>query len=168
MQQDMSLQKMREFRLPRPAEIPDVGLYLEQVARYLEQCLAPLPGMELTGSMISNYVKKKLVDNPIKKLYYRPQLMQLLFIAVAKTVLSMEEIQLLLTLQRSGYDQTEAYVFFCRTFEQVLAVRFGGAADPALPAPEEEAAQLLKDVLQAAADRVYLDQCFARLKAEQQ
>ena len=30
------------FRLPRYAQIPDIGLYLEQVVRYINARLAPL------------------------------------------------------------------------------------------------------------------------------
>ena len=57
------------FRLPRYAQIPEVGLYLEQVVRYINARLAPLGEPELTGSMVSNYVKQKLVPAPQKKLY---------------------------------------------------------------------------------------------------
>lgn len=54
------------FRLPRYAQIPEVGLYLEQVVRYINARLAPLGEPELTGSMVSNYVKQKLVPAPLK------------------------------------------------------------------------------------------------------
>lgn len=54
------------FRLPRYAQIPEVGLYLEQVVRYINARLAPLGEPELTGSMVSNYVKQKLVPAPQK------------------------------------------------------------------------------------------------------
>ena len=37
------------FRLPRYAQIPEVGLYLEQVVRYINARLAPLGEPELTG-----------------------------------------------------------------------------------------------------------------------
>ena len=48
--------------------------------------------------MISNYVKKKLVSNPVKKQYSREQIAYLLFIAVAKSALSMDEIKLVLEM----------------------------------------------------------------------
>lgn len=57
------------FRLPRYAQIPDIGLYLEQVVRYVNSHLAPLGEPELTGSMVSNYVKQGLLPAPQKKLY---------------------------------------------------------------------------------------------------
>lgn len=80
------------FRLPRYAQIPEVGLYLEQVVRYINARLAPLGEPELTGSMVSNYVKQKLVPAPQKKLYTAEHLARLLFIAVVKPVVPLEEI----------------------------------------------------------------------------
>lgn len=47
---------MKEFRLPRYAEIPNVGLYLEQVAKYINGFLYSLNCAEITTSMIINYM----------------------------------------------------------------------------------------------------------------
>ena len=58
---------MRAFRLPRYGELPDVGLYLEQTTKYINHYLKPLGCIEITGSMIRNYVKMGLVTNPVKK-----------------------------------------------------------------------------------------------------
>ena len=52
------IEAIEGFRLPRYAQIPDVGLYLEQVVRYVNTHLAPLGEPELTISMVSNYVKQ--------------------------------------------------------------------------------------------------------------
>ena len=58
---------VRQFHMPRYNEIPGVGLYLEQTTKYICEQLAPLQENAITGSMISNYVKKGLVSNPVKK-----------------------------------------------------------------------------------------------------
>ena len=87
---------IKEFRLPEYDAIPNVGLYLEQVTLYIAEYLEPLENISITGSMIGNYVKKGLIANPIKKQYYREQIAYLIFIAVAKSVLSLEDIQLLI------------------------------------------------------------------------
>ena len=50
------IEDINGFRLPRYTQIPDVGLYLEQVVRYVNAHLAPLGEPELTSSMVSNYV----------------------------------------------------------------------------------------------------------------
>ena len=58
---------IRQFTLPSYNEIPNVGLYLEQTAKYISEYLTCLGDFALTGSMISNYVKKGLIKNPVKK-----------------------------------------------------------------------------------------------------
>ena len=80
---------IKDFSLPRYNDIPNVGLYLEQVVKYISEYLEPLGSFSLTGSMVSNYVKKGLVENPVKKQYDREQIAYLFFIAVAKNMLSM-------------------------------------------------------------------------------
>ena len=80
------------FHLPRYNEIPNVGLYLEQTAKFITEYYAPLGEYGLTTSMISNYVKKGLLNNPVKKQYNREQIAYLLFIALAKNVLSLDAL----------------------------------------------------------------------------
>lgn len=62
----------RDYRMPRYKEIPNVGLYLEQTVKYINECLAPIE-ISITPSMLSNYVKKGYIDRPIKKQYYADQ-----------------------------------------------------------------------------------------------
>ena len=77
------------IRLPRYRDIPDVGLYLEQVTRYVSDSLEPLGQGELTGSMVSNYVKKGILASPVRKQYGREQIAHLIYISVVKSVLPM-------------------------------------------------------------------------------
>ena len=84
---------VRGFTLPRYDEIPNVGLYLEQTAKYISEYLDCLGDFTLTRSMISNYVKKGLITNPVKKQYDREQIAYLIFIAVAKNVLSLDALR---------------------------------------------------------------------------
>lgn len=70
---------INEFHMPRYQELPDVGLYLEQTTKYINGYLEPLGCMEITSSMISNYVKKGYVASPIRKQYYREQIAQLFY-----------------------------------------------------------------------------------------
>ena len=118
-------ESIKDFRLPRYNEIPNVGLFLEQTTKYISDILAPLPGITITSSMISNYVKKKLIANPIKKQYDRDQVAYLIFIAVAKSVLSLEHIQALIDLQKRVSEKKQAYEYFCFAFEGLLAYVFG-------------------------------------------
>ena len=50
---------VRDIHLPRYHEIPTVGLYLEQVTRYVNGDSAEPSCPILTPSMVSNYVKAK-------------------------------------------------------------------------------------------------------------
>ena len=111
---------IQNFRLPRYQEIPDVGLYLEQTAKYIDSYLEPLEDISITGSMISNYVKKKIISNPVKKQYGRDQIACLIFIAVAKSVLSLDNIHMMFEIQRQTYDNETAYNYFCTEFKHIL------------------------------------------------
>ena len=53
---------LKRFTLPTYHEIPDVGLYLDQVAKYMNSFMIDFPEMNVTPSMISNYAKQKLID----------------------------------------------------------------------------------------------------------
>ena len=156
---------IQEFRFPGYEEIPDVGLFLEQVAKYVSGFLEPLGDtITITSSMISNYVKKKLIGNPVKKQYYRDQIADIFFIAVAKSVLSLENIQLLLEIQKNHYDTREAYEFFCSEFESIL--RYEGGLQDSLSSSEPEAADekiMLKNTIITAVHKIYLDKYFEKL-----
>ena len=91
-----ALKVLEDFALPEYNEIPDVGLYLKQTVKYLSEYLEPVQGITITESMVSNYVKQKLVESPVRKEYHRDQIAILFFIAFAKSVLSLEEIRFLI------------------------------------------------------------------------
>ena len=73
----------RDYRMPRYKEIPNVGLYLEQTVKYINECLAPIE-ISITPSMLSNYVKKGYIDRPIKKQYYADQIAYAIYIVIIK------------------------------------------------------------------------------------
>ncbi len=117
--------RIAPFHLPRYDELPDMGLYLEQTTKYINQCLAPLGCLEVTSSMIRNYVKMELVSHPVKKQYYADQIAHLISITVLKSALSLEHINHLFTLQRNIYSDQTAYDYFCMEMENILKHRFG-------------------------------------------
>ena len=160
---------IKDFRLPEYDSIPDVGLYLEQTTRYIGDYLAPLESISITGSMISNYVKKGLLENPVKKQYTREQIAYLIFIAVAKTVLSLEDIQLLISLQRRTYTARRAYEYFCREFENVLYYVFGLKESlDTVGYDNTDEKIMLRNTIITVAHKIYLDKCFAALQRAEQ
>ena len=109
-----------DFHLPTYREIPAVGLYLDQVSKYINDCLKDIPGCMITNSMIANYVKHKLIANPVKKQYGRDQIAYLIFIVLTKNTLSLEEVNDLFQLQNNVSSPEEAYQFFAEVFESNL------------------------------------------------
>lgn len=159
---------IENFYLPRYSDIPNVGLYLEQVVKYISEYLEPLGSFSLTGSMVSNYVKKGLVANPVKKQYYRDQIAYLFFIAVAKNVLSMEDIRLLFEMQRETYSAKRAYDYFCSEFENVLSFVFGTKETlDTVGHDNNDTKTMLRNTIIAVAYKVYLDKYLAALHLEE-
>lgn len=158
-------EKIADFRLPRYNELPNVGLYLEQVTKYINGYLVPLGCAEITPSMISNYVKKGVIESPVKKQYYADQLAYLIFIGIAKSFLSMENIGQLFAMQKTVYTVDVAYNYFCSEFEHML--RFVCGQKESLNNIEtvkvEEKTQtklVLRSTLVAAAHTIFLNNCF--------
>lgn len=146
------------FHLPRYAQIPDVGLYLEQAVRYVNACIEPLGEAKLTSSMVSNYVKQKLVPSPIKKLYASEHLARLLFIAVVKPVVPLEGLRLMFGIQEESYALQTAYDYFCDELENMLGAAFGIApAAQGLGETQTDEKDLLRNTIQAIVNKVYLD-----------
>ena len=92
---------IRNFRLPRYRELPDVGLYLEQVVRYVNRYMI-LDGNELTASMVSNYVKQKLIPGPVKKSYGSDAIAYLLFLSYTKMVVPLGDIHFMIDIQKDS------------------------------------------------------------------
>ena len=158
---------IRDFRLPRYSEIPNVGLYLEQVTKYICEYLAPIQDNAITGSMISNYVKKGLIPAPVKKQYFPEQISYLFFVAVAKNLMTMEHIDLLISVQRNSYTLPVAYDYMCLELENQLFHRFGLKADlEDIGITESEEKKLLRGLISAAAEVIYLNSYFEQLRRE--
>ena len=111
---------MLKFQLPAYQEIPNVGLYLEQTLKYINDTFSVFRSVELTKSMISNYVKLGYLRRPVKKQYDREQIAALLFIAVSKQVLSMDNIGKLFRMQVELGSMEESYTAFKADFDYLL------------------------------------------------
>lgn len=157
----------RSFRLPRYEEIPDSGMYLEQTARYICEFLNPVLGNAITTSMISNYVKKDLIDNPVKKQYNREQIAYLIFIAIAKNVMSLDGLINFIALQKRTYALQKAYDYFCDQFEVTLFFT-AEVADTMDIVGEDNADEkkLLFSCIVAVTQKIYLEKCLEAIAAE--
>lgn len=158
---------IRSFRLPRYDEIPDNGMYLEQTAKYICEFLNPVLGNAITTSMISNYVKKDLIDNPVKKQYNREQIAYLIFIAVAKNVMSLDGLTNFIALQKRTYGLQKAYDYFCDQFEAMLF--FTAEVNDTMSIVGEDTAdekKLLFSCIVAVTQKIYLEKCLEAIAAE--
>lgn len=156
------------FALPRYADLPQMGLYLDQTVQYVNSYFRTFCGVELTSSMVSNYVKKGILSHPVRKKYARDQIASLMYIAVSKTVLSMENIDALFKMQRAHCSAGAAYDYFCDEMENCLPFVFGCTReirDLAVDAADEKL--LLRSTILAAANKMYLDCCFNALRQEE-
>ncbi len=154
--------QMKDFHLPRYREIPDVGLYLEQCIEFINSSLAPLGAdISITPSMLSNYVKRGYIERPVRKRYHADQISYLMFITLAKRVLSMENIVGMFKLQQSTYGIEIAHDYFCNEFESHLKYLLETGDQPG--AIEEDATfakRTLRNVIIALTHIIYLDSCF--------
>ena len=92
---------LERYRLPDWEEIPDFGLYMEQVVQLLRQYLSYLPpelkqSQTITAAAINNYVRTKLLPEPRKKRYYRIHIAYLIMICTLKQSLRLSMLQTLL------------------------------------------------------------------------
>ena len=153
-------EEISSFKLPRYKELPNMGLYLEQVVRYINNCLSPLGCVEITPSMVSNYVKKGLVDNPVKKQYHAPHLAALMFVVLGKRVLSIENLgkMLLMIKSQSG---SSVYDYCCTEFENRLQYVFGITNDiPETEAEKSESKMMLDEIITAVVFSIHIDFLF--------
>lgn len=160
---------IRDFHLPRYRELPDVGLYLEQTVQYVNQCIAPLDCGQITGSMVSNYVKKGVFAGPIKKQYYVEQIAHLMVIAIMKNVLSLENIHKLFCMQKGVYTDQVAYDYFCCELENMLLHIYGvkdAAEDIGSTVSDEK--MMLRGVIISVCHMIHLNSCFRAVDLERE
>lgn len=84
---------INEFRLPAWEDIPDLGLYMEQVLALLTEYLDYLPPelkdeQFITAATINNYVRNRYMPKPFKKKYYRVHIAYLVMICTLKQSLT--------------------------------------------------------------------------------
>ncbi len=124
------------FHCPRWEELPDLGLYMDQVLIVVEGALRPLfpaDPVVLTSTMVNNYVKQQVLIPSEKKKYRREHLATLITITILKRVLSVAEIKFVLERLALTADAAAGYDLFCAQLECRLkddAVE--GSCDPIL------------------------------------
>lgn len=102
------------FKLPGWNEIPDIGLYMEQVIILLKEYLDYLPPelkdeQIITAATINNYVRTKIMPEPIKKKYYREHIAYLVMICTMKQILPIAVISRIIPMNIPGDEVRAIY-----------------------------------------------------------
>ena len=152
----MEKENVEQFSLPTYKEIPNVGLYLDQVSKYINECFTEGPDFSITNSMISNYVKHHIIANSVKKLYYRDQIARLIFITLAKGAVPLENLKDLLDRQAMICETEKAYSYFADTFNKRLHDIFRNEKNDRIR-EKKGRKHLVNTIVSAVVDQIYLN-----------
>ncbi len=111
------------FRLPLWENIPDIGLYMDQVIVLLSQYLGLItaggdkedgedgedPAKIFSASSVNNYVRLKIMPAPVKRKYYRVHIAYLIIILTLKQAVSINIVKQMLPSEMPEEDVMELY-----------------------------------------------------------
>ena len=105
---------LQRFELPTWEELPDFGLYMEQVITLMKQYLDYLPPelkeeQFITPATINNYVRTKVMPEPNHKRYFREHLAYLIIILTLKQSLSIAMISKIIPMGISEDEVKKIY-----------------------------------------------------------
>ena len=115
---------LNNYKLPAWNELPDIGLYMDQVIALLGQYLDFIPMEDskdkpVTPTTINNYVRLKVMPAPEKRKYYRVHIAFLIMIFTLKQGISINGLQQLLP---STADEEEIKNFYTSYVERLQEV----------------------------------------------
>ena len=114
---------LNNYRLPAWEQIPDLGLYMEQVIALLRQYLDYLPPelkeeQFITAATINNYVRTKVMPRPVDKRYFRVHIAYLIIILTLKQSLSISLIQKMIPMDRTPQEVEQIYTAYVARHRQ--------------------------------------------------
>lgn len=131
---------MRKIDYVKPADIPNIDLYMDQVTtfmdRHLESSKRYSEDKLLTKTMINNYTKNSLLPPPEKKKYSKDHMYLLIFIYYLKNILSINDIKCILEpLSESFYKNKDEDINLEEIYQEIFVLE------------KEQAGNLAKDVI---------------------
>lgn len=133
------LNKLQGIEYIKPEDIPNIDLYMDQVTTFMDEHLSTMRRYDsdkiLTKTMINNYAKNNLLPPPVKKKYSKEHMLLLVFIYYFKNILSINDIQHLLTPLTEKYFHDENSMNLQDIYTEVFSFE------------KEQADRLVKDVL---------------------
>lgn len=113
----------------KPEDIPDIALYMDQVTTFMDAQLESTKRYPedkiLTKTMINNYAKNNLLPSPDKKKYSKEHLLLLIFIYYFKNILSINDIQTLLSPITEHYFHGEEDLHLADIYNEVFGMEAG-------------------------------------------
>lgn len=107
----------------KPEEIPNIDLYMDQVTTFMEKNLSTTKRYDedkiLTKTMINNYAKNNLLPPPVKKKYSKEHVLVMIFIYYFKNILSIKDIETLLTPLTDSYFDAEGDLSFTDIYKDI-------------------------------------------------
>ena len=123
MQKESVFDEIARFETVPWDQIPDLGLYMDQVITFITRHYEPLYGDTtkgyLSAPMINNYVKNKLIPRPTGKKYSRLQIAMLIMIVALKRVCTMEDIRTMLSVEDEDGVRPLYELFCLRQMESI-------------------------------------------------
>lgn len=122
------LEKFADIDYIRSEDLPNIDLYMDQVTTFMEKQLASTKRYPddkiLTKTMINNYAKNKLLPPPEKKRYTKEHLLMLLFIYYLKNILSISDIQKLMTPITEQYFNSASDKDLTYIYEKIFQMEY--------------------------------------------
>ena len=161
------------YRLPAWEEIPDIGLYMDQIVTLLKDYLDYMPPelkdeqQVITPAAINNYVRKKIMPEPVKKKYYRSHIAYLIMVCTLKQSLSIPTLRTMIPMGLEEEELRRVYNAFvtrhrmaCTYFVKQVRIAAGGILD------HEPESEIATDDTNDLISMVAVIAGFARLMAE--
>lgn len=114
--------ELLKFELPSWENLPKEPILMDNLLHYLKSILSPLSkdkNMEITRTMINNYVKWNLIPKPIGRKYDKNQIAMLIAILIFKPILSVGEISEGILVQTKTMDLSVAYDKLADSFNRI-------------------------------------------------
>ena len=126
--------RIRSLDYIKSDDIPEIDLYMDQVIKFMDDHFASLKRYDgdkmLTKAMINNYTKNKLLPPPEKKKYGQDHMLILIFIYYFKNVLSIKDINSILTpLTENFFEEKDRDVLLRDIYNEVFEVCRGATTD---------------------------------------
>ena len=126
--------RIRSLDYIKIEDIPGIDLYMDQVIKFMDDHFASLKRYEgdkmLTKTMINNYTKNKLLPSPEKKKYGKDHMLLLIFIYYFKNVLSIKDINSILTpLTENFFADSDKDFSLSDIYDEVFEVCKGATTD---------------------------------------